>query len=71
MNLAKLKNGHTCCFGFMIILDNLDEAIQIIRSSRTPDEARAALMERFELSEIQSRAVVEMRLRQLTGLEQE
>ena len=64
------KRAHLL-LGFMIILDNLDEAIQIIRSSRTPDEARAALMERFELSEIQSRAVVEMRLRQLTGLEQD
>ncbi|MDP4241034.1 MAG: DNA gyrase subunit A, partial [Bacteroidota bacterium] len=57
--------------GFMIILDNLDEAIQIIRDSKTPDEARARLMERFGLSEIQSRAIVEMRLRQLTGMEQD
>ena len=57
--------------GFMIILDNLDEAIQIIRDSKTPDEARTRLMERFGLSEIQSRAVVEMRLRQLTGMEQD
>ncbi|MDR0812093.1 MAG: DNA gyrase subunit A [Paludibacter sp.] len=57
--------------GFMIILDNLDEAIQIIRNSKTPDEARTRLMERFELSDIQSRAVVEMRLRQLTGMEQD
>ena len=64
------KRAHLL-LGFMIILDNLDEAIQIIRNSRTPDEARSALMERFELSEIQSRAVVEMRLRQLTGLEQD
>ncbi|MHB9055291.1 MAG: DNA gyrase subunit A [Paludibacteraceae bacterium] len=57
--------------GFMIILDNLDEAIRIIRESQTPDEARARLMERFDLSEVQSRAVVEMRLRQLTGMEQD
>ena len=57
--------------GFMIILDNLDEAIQIIRDSKTPEEARTRLMERFGLSEIQSRAVVEMRLRQLTGMEQD
>ena len=57
--------------GFMIILDNLDEAIHIIRDSQTPDEARTRLMERFELSEIQSRAIVEMRLRQLTGMEQD
>lgn len=57
--------------GFMIILDNLDEAIQIIRDSKTPEEARTRLMERFSLSEIQSRAIVEMRLRQLTGMEQD
>ncbi len=57
--------------GFMIILDNLDEAIRIIRNSKTPDEARTRLMESFGLSEIQSRAVVEMRLRQLTGMEQD
>ena len=57
--------------GFMIILDNLDEAIAIIRNSKTPEEARHRLMERFELSDIQARAVVEMRLRQLTGMEQD
>ncbi len=57
--------------GFMIILDNLDEAIRIIRESKTPEEARANLMERFGLSDIQSRAIVEMRLRQLTGMEQD
>jgi DNA gyrase subunit A len=57
--------------GFMIILDNLDEAIRIIRDSKTPDEARTRLMERFGLSDIQSRAIVEMRLRQLTGMEQD
>jgi DNA gyrase subunit A len=57
--------------GFMIILDNLDEAIKIIRDSKTPNEARERLMERFGLSEIQSNAVVEMRLRQLTGMEQD
>jgi len=57
--------------GFMIILDNLDEAIKIIRDSKTPEEARTRLMERFGLSDIQSRAIVEMRLRQLTGMEQD
>lgn len=57
--------------GFMIILDNLDETIQIIRDSKTPEEARNRLMGRFGLSDIQSRAIVEMRLRQLTGLEQD
>ncbi|MCL2596364.1 MAG: DNA gyrase subunit A [Paludibacter sp.] len=56
--------------GLIIILDNLDEAIQIIRSSQTADEARNRLMERFELSDTQARYVVELRLRQLTGMEQ-
>lgn len=57
--------------GLIIASDNIDEVIAIIRSSKTPDEARERLMERFELTEVQSRAIVEMRLRQLTGLEQE
>jgi DNA gyrase subunit A len=57
--------------GLIIASDNIDEVIAIIRSSKTPDEARERLMERFSLSEIQSKAIVEMRLRQLTGLEQE
>jgi DNA gyrase subunit A len=57
--------------GLIIASDNIDEVIAVIRSSSTPDEARAKLMERFELTEIQSRAIVEMRLRQLTGLEQD
>ncbi len=68
--LAEAEKRAHLLEGFMIILDNLDEAIQIIRDSKTPDEARTRLMERFGLSEIQSRAVVEMRLRQLTGMEQ-
>ncbi len=57
--------------GFIIASDNIDEVIKIIRASENPDQAREALMERFSLSEIQSRAIVEMRLRQLTGLEQD
>lgn len=57
--------------GLIIASDNIDEVIAIIRSSRNPEEARERLMERFNLSEIQSRAIVEMRLRQLTGLEQD
>ncbi len=57
--------------GLIIASDNIDEVIQIIRSSKTPDEARERLIERFSLSDIQSRAIVEMRLRQLTGLEQD
>lgn len=57
--------------GLIIASDNIEEVIAIIRSSKNPDEARLQLMERFSLSEIQSRAIVEMRLRQLTGLEQD
>jgi len=57
--------------GLIIASDNIDEVIAIIKSSKNPDDARERLMERFSLSEIQARAIVEMRLRQLTGLEQE
>ena len=57
--------------GLIIASDNIDEVIKIIRASASPEEARENLMKRFELSEIQSRAIVEMRLRQLTGLEQD
>ena len=57
--------------GLIIASDNIDEVIKLIRASKSPDEAREKLMERFELSEIQSRAIVEMRLRHLTGLEQD
>ncbi|MDE6083102.1 MAG: DNA gyrase subunit A [Muribaculaceae bacterium] len=55
--------------GLMIACDNIDEVIHIIRSSQTTDEARTRLAEKFELDEVQTRAIVEMRLRQLTGLE--
>lgn len=57
--------------GLIIASDNIDEVIALIRASKNADEARSKLMERFELSEIQSRAIVEMRLRNLTGLEQD
>jgi DNA gyrase subunit A len=57
--------------GLIIASDNIDEVIAIIRASKSPDAARENLMERFSLSEIQSRAIVEMRLRHLTGLEQD
>lgn len=57
--------------GLIIASDNIDEVIKIIRASSNADEARESLMVRFELSEIQARAIVEMRLRQLTGLEQD
>ena len=57
--------------GLIIASDNIDEVIKLIRASKSPDEAREKLMETFELSDLQSRAIVEMRLRQLTGLEQD
>jgi len=57
--------------GLIIASDNIDEVIALIRSSKNAEEARNKLIERFELSEIQARAIVEMRLRQLTGLEQD
>ena len=57
--------------GLMIACDNIDEVIHIIRSSQTTDEARRRLSEAFELDDVQTRAIVEMRLRQLTGLEME
>jgi DNA gyrase subunit A len=57
--------------GLIIASDNIDEVIKIIRGSSNADEARTRLIETFELTEVQSRAIVEMRLRQLTGLEQD
>jgi DNA gyrase subunit A len=57
--------------GLIIASDNIDEVIKIIRASNSPEEARENLITRFELSDLQSRAIVEMRLRQLTGLEQD
>ncbi len=57
--------------GLIIASDNIDRVIEIIRGSANVDEARASLMSEFELSEIQAKAIVEMRLRQLTGLEQD
>ena len=57
--------------GLIIASDNIDEVIAIIRGSNNADEARTKLIERFKLSEIQAKAIVEMRLRQLTGLEQD
>ena len=57
--------------GLIIASDNIDEVISIIRGSKNPDEAKENLIKRFELSDIQAKAIVEMRLRQLTGLEQD
>ncbi len=57
--------------GLLIALDNLDEVIKLIRASRTVDAAKSGLMERFELSEVQAKAILDMRLQKLTGLERE
>lgn len=57
--------------GLLIALDNLDEVISLIRASQTPEEAREGLMTRFELSEIQARAILELRLQRLVGLERD
>ena len=57
--------------GLLIALDNLDEVINLIRNSKTVDEAQEGLMKRFELSELQAKAILEMRLQRLTGLERE
>lgn len=57
--------------GYLIALDNLDEVISLIRNSRDPEVAKAGLMEKFGLSEIQSKAILELRLQRLTGMERE
>jgi len=57
--------------GYLIALDHIDEVISLIRSSRDPETARNGLMERFSLSEIQARAILDMRLQRLTGMERE
>lgn len=69
--LAKAEDRAHILEGLIIASDNIDEVIELIRASSNADEARQKLMDRFELSEKQARAIVEMRLRQLTGLEQE
>ncbi|MDP5061479.1 MAG: DNA gyrase subunit A, partial [Maribacter sp.] len=69
--LKKAEDRAHILEGLIIASDNIDEVIAIIRASNNADEARANLMERFKLSEIQAKAIVEMRLRQLTGLEQD
>lgn len=70
-DLRKAEERAHILEGLIIASDNIDEVIAIIRGSKDGEEARNKLMERFSLSEIQSRAIVEMRLRQLTGLEQD
>ncbi len=69
--LKKAEDRAHILEGLIIASDNIDEVIAIIRASSNADEARDNLMQRFKLSEIQSKAIVEMRLRQLTGLEQD
>ena len=70
-DLRKAKERAHILEGLIIASDNIDEVIRIIRAAKTPNEAIANLMDRFQLTEVQSRAIVEMRLRQLTGLLQE
>lgn len=70
-DLRKAEERAHILEGLIIASDNIDEVIKLIRASKSPDEAREKLIERFELSDVQSRAIVEMRLRQLTGLEQD
>ena len=69
--LRKAKERAHILEGLIIASDNIDEVIRIIRAAKTPNDAIAGLIERFNLTEIQSRAIVEMRLRQLTGLMQD
>lgn len=70
-DLRKAEERAHILEGLIIASDNIDEVIEIIKSSPSPDEARERLSVRFGLSEIQTRAIVDMRLRQLTGLEQD
>ena len=69
--LKKAEDRAHILEGLIIASDNIDEVIKLIRASSNADEARESLMERFKLTEIQAKAIVEMRLRQLTGLEQD
>ena len=70
-DLRKARERAHILEGLIIASDNIDEVIRIIRAAKTPNDAIAGLIERFNLTEIQSRAIVEMRLRQLTGLMQD
>ena len=69
--LKKAEDRAHILEGLIIASDNIDEVIALIRGSKSPDEARDKLMSKFKLSDLQSKAIVEMRLRQLTGLEQD
>lgn len=68
-DLRKAEERLHIVLGLLIAQDNIDEIVHIIRSSQTPDAAKQAMIERFELSDIQASAIIEMRLRALTGLE--
>ena len=70
-DLRKAKERAHILEGLIIASDNIDEVIRIIRAAKTPNDAITGLINRFELTEIQARAIVEMRLRQLTGLMQD
>ena len=70
-DLRKAKERAHILEGLIIASDNIDEVIRIIRAAKTPNDAITGLIERFNLTEIQARAIVEMRLRQLTGLMQD
>jgi DNA gyrase subunit A len=69
--LRKAKDKAHILEGLIIAIDNLDEVIKLIRASRTTDDARNGLMENFKLSEVQAKAVLELRLQKLTGLERD
>ncbi|GAA7685608.1 DNA topoisomerase (ATP-hydrolyzing) subunit A [Helicobacter pylori] len=69
--LEKAKARAHILEGYLIALDNIDEIVQLIKTSQSPEAAQNALMERFTLSEIQSKAILEMRLQRLTGLERD
>ena len=69
--LKKAKDKAHIIEGLIIAIDNLDEVIKLIRASRTPEDARNELMSRFELSELQARAILDLRLQKLTGLERD
>ena len=70
-NLREAEKKAHILEGLIIALDNIDEVIALIRASKTPDEAKNGLVERFELTEIQAKAILDMRLQKLTGLERD
>ncbi|WQS16363.1 DNA topoisomerase (ATP-hydrolyzing) subunit A [Helicobacter pylori] len=69
--LEKAKARAHILEGYLIALDNIDEIVRLIKTSQSPEAAKNALMERFTLSEVQSKAILEMRLQRLTGLERD